>query len=310
MATGSLATAGKPSLARQALALSRDIKLAHSVFALPFALLATFLAAGSVGRLPGWGELALIVLCMVTARTVAMSANRLVDAKMDAANPRTAERAIPSGALSRGFVFVAVACTSLLFIAAASGFWWWQANPWPVVLAPLVLAFLVSYSFTKRFTALCHLILGTALALSPITAAIAIEPGYLKHAAPWLLAATVVCWVAGFDVIYALQDVNFDRAHAVHSLPAKLGAERALGVSRALHEGAIATLGALVAASGQLGLWFALAAGAVVALLIIEHVLVWGSNTHRIPLAFLTVNGVISLLLGATGILEVIQGVH
>jgi 4-hydroxybenzoate polyprenyltransferase len=296
-------------LLERALVLGRDIKLSHSVFALPFALLATFLAAGEAGRWPGWAALELIVLCMVTARTVAMSVNRLADAPMDAANPRTAGRALPRGALGPGFVRGAIALSSILFIAAASGFYWLDGNVWPVVLSPAVLGYLAAYSYAKRFTALCHVMLGSALALSPIAAVIAIEPSYLAAAAPWLLAAMVVCWVAGFDVIYALQDLIFDQRHGVFSIPARLGATRALWISRALHVGAAASLTLLVMTSAQLGVLFALAAVAAVGLLIVEHALVWGSKTQRIPLAFLMVNGLISVLLGAAGIIDVARGV-
>ena len=288
-------------------ALGRDIKLAHSVFALPFALLATFLAAGSVGHAPSWATLALIVLCMVTARTVAMAVNRWADAAMDAANPRTAQRAIPRGALDRSFVLVAIAVSAALFWLSAWGFWWVNANVWPGLLAPLVLAYLAGYSFTKRFTAMCHLVLGGALALSPIAAVIAVRPAYLAQGEPWLLVAAVVCWVAGFDVIYALQDLTFDRAHGVLSIPAKLGAEPALWVSRALHALTAAALIALAGLSAQLSIAFAIATGIVVALLALEHALVWGSNTHRIPLVFVTVNGCISLVLGAAGIVDVLR---
>jgi 4-hydroxybenzoate polyprenyltransferase len=289
----------------QAIALGRDIKLSHSVFALPFALLATFLAAGSVGDWPGALQLVLIVLCMVAARTVAMSVNRLVDAPMDAANPRTQHRALPRGAMHRRFVIGAIALCSLLFIASASGFYWLDGNVWPMVLSPIVLAYLAGYSVTKRFTALCHLLLGSALALSPIAAVIAIEPGYLTSPVPWLLALMVTCWVAGFDVIYALQDLTFDCEHGVFSMPAKLGANGALWLSRALHAGAAGALIMVASFSALLHTWFALAAAAVIVLLVIEHALVWGSKTHRIPLAFLTVNGIISVVLGAAGIVDV-----
>jgi len=291
---------------RSAVALGRDIKLSHSVFALPFALLATFLAAGSAFALPGALTLVLIVACMVTARTVAMSINRLADASMDAANPRTAARALPRGELSGGFVIGAIALCSGLFVGAASGFYFVNGNLWPVVLSPLVLAYLAAYSYTKRFTALCHLVLGSALALSPVAAAIAVRPAFLGEPTVWLLAAMVIGWVAGFDIIYALQDVSFDRAHGVFSLPATLGTETALWISRGLHVGAIGALIAVGVLSTQLGVFFAIASTATAGLLVIEHGLVWRLNTQRIPLVFLTVNGLISLLLGSAGIVDVV----
>lgn len=294
------------ALLRQWSVFAREIKLAHTVFALPFALLATFLAAGSAGALPGAATLGLILLCMFAARTVAMAVNRLADASIDAANPRTAKRALPTGALSYGFVRgTAVGC-SAAFILAAAGFWFIDANPWPVILSPLVLAYLAAYSYTKRITWLCHLVLGSALALSPLAAVIAINPAYLAEPTPYLLAALVLCWVAGFDVIYALQDVGFDREHKVHSIPARFGVEPALWASRALHTLVLAALAALVIYSPQLALGFAVAAVLTAGLLILEHALVWGSRTNHIHVAFFTVNGAISLLLGGAGIVDVL----
>jgi 4-hydroxybenzoate polyprenyltransferase len=287
-------------------AVARDIKLSHTVFAMPFALLAVFLSAGGQGRLPGIDEIALIVVCMFLARTVAMTVNRLADAKLDASNPRTAGRAIPSGRLDQRFVLIAVVLCSAVFIGAAGLFWILRANPWPIVLSPIVLAYLAGYSYTKRFTWLCHIYLGSALALSPIAAAIAIEPGYLRLAEPWLLAGMVACWVGGFDVIYALQDVEYDRSLGLFSMPAKLGVTKSLWISRLLHLAAIGCLLGLWLAAPQLGILFLAAAALTVALLLLEHALVWRSKTHHINLAFLTVNGLISLLLGAAGIIEVI----
>lgn len=288
--------------------MARDIKLSHSVFALPFALLATYLAGAHRDRLPTFWELGLIVLCMVLARTVAMAINRWADASLDAANPRTAGRAIPSGRVSASFVLgTAVVCGGL-FTVATAGFWVMAANPWPVIAAPLVLAWLVGYSFTKRCTWLCHLVLGSALALSPLAAALAIDPAYLSSVHPYLLAAAVLCWVAGFDVIYALQDIESDRQTGIFSMPANLGPARALWVSRALHMVALAMLIAM-AVWGRPVLADAFALGVVIVavLLAVEHALVWGSKTHRIHIAFLTVNGLISLLLGGLGIADAVR---
>ena len=304
--SNAVSNVGAPSLAQRVTALARDIKLAHSVFALPFALLATFLAAGSAQRLPGAVTLGLIVLCMFTGRTVAMAVNRWADASMDAANPRTAGRAIPRGAVTRRFVMGTAIGSAMAFIVAAGGFYVVNGNPWPVMLSPAVLAYLALYSFTKRITWACHLVLGGALALSPLAAAIAVEPGYVLTASPWLLAGIVLCWVAGFDVIYALQDLDFDRSNAVFSMPANLGVERALWISRALHALVAAGLVALVFLSAQLSVYFAVAAAITIALLALEHALVWGSKTNHINLAFFTVNGVISVLLGAAGTMDVV----
>lgn len=287
------------------LAIARDIKLHHSVFALPFALLGMFLAAGSVMRLPRVGEVVLIVVCMVLARTFAMVVNRWADAKIDANNPRTAKRAIPSGRVSAAqMIGVAQAC-AVLFIAAAGGFLFFYDNPWPLVLSPVVLVLLASYSFAKRFTALCHLLLGAALAASPIAAAIALEPAYLAHPTIWLLAVMVAGWVAGFDVIYALQDEAFDHEAGLFSLPSKLGTERALWVSRCMHAVAMGALVATWWLSPLLATWFAVGVVLTATLLLLEHAIVWGSKTHHLHITFFTLNGVISVVLGALGIADV-----
>ena len=296
-------------LVNRAVFLARDIKLSHSVFALPFAVLAAFLAAAHAGRLPDGVSLGLIVLCMVLARTVAMAMNRWADGRLDALNPRTAGRAIPAGRLSSRFVlFTAVGCAAA-FIVATAGFWWLRGNAYPLILSPFVLAWLVAYSFTKRFTSLCHLFLGSALALSPLAAAVAIEPAYLAGIEPYVLAAMVMCWVAGFDVIYALQDVVSDHKSGVISLPVRLGVEPALWVSRVLHVLTLVALVLLWRISPVLGGGFAVAIGIVAVLLIVEHALVWRSSMHHIHIAFLTVNGVISVLVGALGLVDIVWAV-
>lgn len=302
-----IATPTSPGLLARVRLLARDIKLAHSVFAMPFALLATFLAADHAGQLPDTWTLGLIMLCMVLARTVAMSVNRLADAAFDATNPRTTGRAIPSGRLTPSFVAALAIVCAALFVAAASGFWWLHSNPYPVLLSPLVLAWLAGYSFTKRFTSLCHLVLGLALALSPLAAALAVEPQYLTEPAPYLLALMVICWVAGFDIIYALQDVEVDRRSGLYSLPSRFGVGPALWVSRALHATSWVCLVAFAAVSPALSGGFLLGIAAVGALLIYEHRLVWGSKTHQLDRAFFTVNGVISLILGFLGIVDMLR---
>jgi len=286
-----------------------DIKLSHSVFALPFALLGMTMAAGSVDRLPTWITLLLIVACMVLARTVAMAMNRWADANFDARNPRTAFRAIPSGKLTRPFVLgVAVAC-SVAFVFATGGFWLLNDNALPLILSPLVLLWLILYSFTKRVTWLCHLFLGSALAISPIAAAIAVEPTFVGRPDVHYLAGMVLCWVAGFDVLYALQDVEVDRRDGLNSMPANLGIARALWASRLLHATCILLLVLLVVRSELLGPIFAVGVAAAAGLLVLEHWLVWRSPVNRIPIIFVTINGVISVLLGGLGIVEVVVGV-
>lgn len=295
-----------PPLAQQLGAVARDIKISHTVFALPFALLAMFLAAGSADRSPSWVEFALILLCMVTARTFAMAFNRLSDALIDARNLRTEQRALPSGRVRWDTMLWVVLASAFAFVVCTAGFMFLSQNPWPVILSLPVLAVLAGYSYTKRFTWLCHGVLGFALAMSPIAAVIAIEPSYLVEPTAWLIALMVLCWVTGFDVLYALQDTEVDRELGLYSVPSRLGVGTALWISRGLH---LLSAGGLLAASVlsvQLGLWFAIAASLTCALLILEHALVWGGRTKQLNMAFFTVNGIISLLLGAAGIVDII----
>lgn len=285
-------------------ALARDIKLSHSIFALPFALLGMFLAAGAMSRYPRWGEVALIIWCMFFARTFAMATNRWADRKLDANNPRTVGRAIPSGKLSAGFVFGVMTFCALAFIAGACGFVHYM-NVWPLLLSPLVLAWLAFYSYAKRFTSWCHVILGIALAISPLAAAIAMEPTYLLQPGVYLLVLMVATWVAGFDIIYALQDVSADKEAGLYSLPSRMGEKKALWISRLLHVISLVSLIVLCRVEFQLGFLFGIGIIITGGLLILEHALVWGSKTGRLNMAFFTVNGVISLLLGILGVIDI-----
>ena len=290
--------------------VARDIKLSHTVFALPFALLGMFLAAAAKPevRYPTWWQFVLIVVCMFFARTFAMTVNRWADARIDAANQRTAKRAIPAGKLSRLFMLgVATVCAGLFWLAAG-GFYVFGENPWPALLAPGVLLIVGGYSFMKRFTWLCHVFLGLALAASPVAAAIAIEPAYLARPDVWLLGGMVLCWVAGFDIIYALQDVEVDREHGLYSMPSRLGVEPALWISRLLHLTAVVLLCMLAVLSPPLYMLFNLAVAATGALLITEHALIIKSPKRHLNMAFFTVNGVISILLGLAGIADVLLG--
>jgi len=296
--------------------IAADIKLAHSVFAMPFALLAAFMAAsGAAGDASDidWSrfstQLVLIVLAMIFARTAAMLANRYLDRAIDARNPRTARRAIPAGRLPASRALAAILLTSALFMTVCAAFWTLFDNWWPTILGPVVLAWILSYGYFKRFTSLCHLWLGASLALSPLAAAIAVDPGALAaQPAIWLLSGMVVCWVAGFDVIYALQDVEIDRREGLYSIPARFGEGRALWISRALHAGAFICLVACWAVDPRLAVSFGIGVGVVAALLACEHATVarWGQS--RVALAFFTFNGIISLVLGGLGIADVILG--
>lgn len=261
------------------------IKWEHSVFALPFALCGAMLAAGG---LPAGRPLAWIIVAMVSARSAAMAFNRLADASIDAANPRTAVRALPAGLLTPSFVtsFVVVACG--IFVLAAS-----QLNRLTLALSPVALAVLLLYSYAKRLTRWSHLLLGFALGIAPAAAWIAIrgslDPRIL------LLTAAVTFWVAGFDVIYACQDYEFDRVYGLHSLPGHLGIRRALLIARLFH---LVMLGLLVVLVVAFGLGKLAIAGviAVAGLLAYEHALVRHDDLSKLNAAFFTMNGVISVV--------------
>ena len=281
-----------------------DIKLAHSVFALPFALLGAVLAAGGW---PSGVQLGLIVWCMFFARAYAMLANRYVDRGIDGSNPRTAGRALPAGRVSAGAVRWALAGCGVAVVLGAGGFGVAGGNWWPLAASPIVLAWLGVYGLFKRFTVLAHFFLGGALALSPLAAGLAIEPGYLGGPTLWLLAGFVLLWVAGFDIVYALQDEGFDRAHGLRSLPAKLGREEALRAAKGAHLLALLLLVMAYRLTPALqgGGLFVTGVTLVGVLLMVEH---WAAGRGRFTMAFFTVNGVISLVLGALGIAEVVLG--
>jgi 4-hydroxybenzoate polyprenyltransferase len=261
------------------------IKWEHSVFALPFALCGAMLAAGGLPRLAqtGW-----IVLCMVSARSAAMAFNRLADAQIDAANPRTATRALPAGTLSMRFVatFILVSCG--IFVLAAS-----QLNRLTLILSPVALAVILLYSYTKRFTRWSHVVLGFALGIAPAAAWIGVrgslDPRIL------LLTAAVTLWVGGFDVLYACQDIDFDRAYGLNSIPQSWGVRRALLFSRILH---VLMLGLLAALVVSFSLGKVAIAGVVVVglLLAYEHSLVSARDLSKLNAAFFTMNGVIALV--------------
>jgi 4-hydroxybenzoate polyprenyltransferase len=266
------------------------IKFEHSVFALPFALTGALLAIREA-HLPvagTWVKLGWIVVAMVGARSAAMAFNRLLDADIDARNPRTRARHIPSGLLSKTFAWLFVAGASIVFLVAARAL-----NPLCFKLAPVALGVIFFYSFTKRFTALSHLVLGFALGIAPAAAWIAIT-GSLDPRILWLTAA-VTFWAAGFDIIYSCQDYDFDVAHGLFSLPRRFGIAGALWISRLFHLAMIGCLLALAAAF-HLG-WMSVAGVAsVVALLIYEHSLVKATDLSRVDAAFFTMNGYVSVL--------------
>lgn len=278
------------------------VKFAHSVFALPFALLATFLAARP--GMPTLTQFGLILLCMVAARSAAMTFNRICDVRIDAGNPRTANRPLVRGTITprTAWVFFLAACA--LFVAGCAGFWWQAANPWPLLLALPVLAWLCGYSYTKRFTRWSHLVLGAGIAFAPVGAWIAINPGTLGVPA-WLLMAAVTFWIAGFDLIYACQDVDYDRGVGLFSVPAKMGVAAALWLARGFH---VITVAALVGVglTANLGMIYFAGVIVVAVLLAIENAIVSPRDLSRVNMAFFTVNGVVGLVLGACGIVDVL----
>jgi 4-hydroxybenzoate polyprenyltransferase len=300
------AAANSLGFGRKFAVFAGDIKIAHTVFALPFAILSTFLAADNPPRRwPRPGQVLLILICMFTARTIAMAANRLMDARLDAINPRTARRAIPSGVLPRSFYIVIVSLCVIGFVAACAGFDALYQNPWPLLLSAPVLAFLGAYPMLKRFTRLCHYYLGAALALAPVCAWVAIRSSL--GAPPLLMAGAVLCWTAGFDIIYACQDYASDVECGIFSVPAKLGIGPALWVSRMTHVAAAVLLIALArSASPPLGALYLIGVAIAIGLLVIEHSLVHPKDLSKVGLAFFTVNGVISVLLGTLGVIDVI----
>jgi 4-hydroxybenzoate polyprenyltransferase len=266
------------------------IKFEHSVFALPFALTGALLAfrEGGYAAAQIGGKLAWIVVAMVGARSAAMAFNRLVDATIDGRNPRTKMRHLPAGMLSRGFSWGFVAAASMLFFAAAAAL-----NPLCLMLAPVALAIVFFYSFTKRFTSFSHLVLGFSLGIAPAAAWIAVR-GSLDPRILWLTAA-VTFWTAGFDVIYSCQDFDFDRAEGLFSVPRVLGIAGALRVAQALHILMIVCLLALVH-SLHLGALAVAGVAAIVTLLIYEHSLVKADDLSRVNAAFFTMNGYVSVL--------------
>ncbi|MDK9716551.1 MAG: putative 4-hydroxybenzoate polyprenyltransferase [Trichlorobacter sp.] len=259
------------------------IKFSHTIFALPFALSGALLA---IRGLPSGRQLLFIILAMVGARTAAMAMNRLIDADIDAKNPRTAGRAIPAGLLSRGAVFGAIVLSVGLLLWSAA-----MLNPLCLKLSPIALGFLVLYSYCKRFTALAHIVLGICLAAAPIGAWVALTG---KIELPAIVLGLIVLWVSAFDMLYALQDLEYDRSVGLHSIPVALGVNGSLWLSRLFHLITVGLLVWLILLLG-LGLWFWIGTGAMTAMLLYEHWLLRGGDLTKLDAAFFTMNGYISL---------------
>ena len=264
------------------------VKLPHTVFALPFALVGATLASFTHGV--SFATLGWIVLAFTAARFAAMGFNRIVDRHIDARNPRTASREIPSGALSVRAASLAVAIASAVFVFAA-----WRLNPLCAVLSPVALGWVLWYSYTKRFTLWSHVVLGVGLAIAPVGGYLAVAGAW---STPWwmliALAVGVSSWTAGFDVLYALQDEDFDRTERLHSIPVVFGRRGALAIARGLHVLTIVALAA-VGTAVPVGWLYAAGVGVAAALLLYEHSLVRGDDLSKLDAAFFTMNGVISL---------------
>lgn len=271
------------------------IKFSHTVFALPFALTGALLAARG---LPGWRQILWIILAMVGARTAAMGLNRLIDADIDARNPRTAGRAIPAGLIGKGMTLVFICASLALLLVAAA-----QLNPLCLKLAPLAVFFLVLYSYCKRFTSLAHVVLGVCLAAAPIGAWLAIR-GTIDPPA-LILGGIVLFWVAGFDILYALQDLEFDRTAGLHSIPVALGVNGSLWAARLFHLVMLVLLAALWLVMGLGGIFLA---GIVVvaAMLAYEHWLLRRGDLTKLDAAFFNMNGYISVAILIFAALEVL----
>jgi 4-hydroxybenzoate polyprenyltransferase len=287
-------------------ALLEMIRFSHTLFALPFALLSALLAWQE--KPFRWLDLAGILLCMIFARSAAMAFNRLADRHYDAINPRTAQRHLPTGRLSVASVWTFTLVCSAGFIASTLLFLP-AANPWPLYLSLPVLLFVCAYSFTKRFTFLCHVWLGASLLLAPLAAWIAIC-GMQKLLTPALLGMAVLCWVTGFDILYACQDVEFDRTNELSSVPARFGVPAALRVALMCH---VLMLGCLVAlcwaAWPHLRIIYLSGVALVAALLAYEHWLVRPDDLSRVNQAFFQVNGVISVGLLLVVVLQLALGI-
>lgn len=274
------------SLASRVMTYGRMIKFSHSIFALPFALAAFFLATLREGFEPT--KLFWVVIAMVGARSAAMGFNRWLDADIDARNPRTANRELPAGALSKTQVLIFVILSSAALVGAAS-----QLNLMCLVLSPLALAIVFGYSFTKRFTMLSHMVLGLSLAIAPVGAWLAVRGQF--EVTPIPIGLAVLFWVGGFDILYSCQDVEFDHKHSLHSIPVRFGVPRALAIARAAHVLAIAFLFAVAFVEPLHWSYFA-GMTVIAALFAYEHSLVKADDLSKINAAFFTVNGWIGVL--------------
>lgn len=277
------------------------VKFSHTVFAMPFALLGFFIAIhhesveGFLFR-----ELLLIIFCMVTARNAAMAFNRWADRFIDSRNLRTASREIPSGVISPRSALIFIVINCILFITGA-----WLLNSMCFYLSPVALFVVLSYSYTKRFSWLCHVVLGLGLALAPVGAYVAIT-GHFDWL-PVLYGVAVICWVAGFDVLYALQDIEFDRHEKLYSIPSRFGLDKAMSISIFMHfisAMCILACSLLLYRDYGLSYWMFIGTAGFILLLMYQHWIIRGNRLDRINLAFFTTNGIASIVLASFTIID------
>lgn len=279
------------------------IKFSHTIFAMPFAMVGFFVGITVSGGEMNWQKLLLVIFCMVFARSAAMAFNRWLDRNIDAANPRTQIREIPAGLIKPNAALAFVITNAVLFVATT-----WFINPICFWLSPVALAVVLGYSYTKRFTWLCHLVLGLGLSLAPLGAYLAVTGSF--GWIPILYSGAVLLWVAGFDVIYALQDADFDRSQRLYSMPSFFGPKQALRISEWMHLGT-ATLMVLAArhlasAAPQTDWMLWIGTGAFLLLLLYQHLLVKPNDLSKVNMAFFTTNGIASLLFGSLVILDLL----
>ena len=271
------------------------IKFEHTIFMLPFAIMSAFIASDG---LPALDKFAWILVAMVGARSCAMAFNRLADAEIDKANPRTSMRAIPAGLIAKGAVWAFTLVSAALLVFAA-----YNLNPLAFGLSPVALVVIMGYSYTKRFTSFSHLWLGLSLSIAPIGAWIAIKGQF--DWTPMLLGLAVLLWTAGFDIIYACQDFDFDRKHRLYSIPAKFGIRPALWISSVLHVVMVAVLLGVTLLT-DLGGVYLVGVGIVIVILIYEHAIVKPHDLSRVNLAFFTLNGMVSLVLMVLSVVDIV----
>jgi 4-hydroxybenzoate polyprenyltransferase len=282
------------------------IRFSHSVFALPFGIIGLFMASHSIGlKLPPLVLVMLWLVCMVSARASAMAFNRIADYRLDCINPRTAGRELPTGKLTGRFVWWFIICCIIIFMQAALMFLTLYKNPWPVVFAPFVLLFIGTYSYAKRFTVLSHFWLGASLGLAPIASWVAVSPpaGSVIDWSVVVLGLAVMFWTAGFDIIYSLADIEFDRQNGLYSIPAKLGKAGALNVSRTCHLITVILLALLMPVFGTLYIVGLIIAAVIFAF---EHVLI-DRDLKYLNTSFFTLNGVFSIVFAILAIADILM---